>query len=254
MNLQNKAEALLSEVKCRRSVLCRGLDDAEPLISINRDETLSSASTIKVPILMALISHADAGDINLEQAVDVRHILDDTKVFEYGGRKASLRELAVWMIILSDNTSTNALIDFLGFDAINGFIASLGLRNTALRRKMLDFASREAGIDNTTTAEDMFFLFKRIFRDERDKYREAADILRRQRSKEMLARYIWEDVKIAHKSGALDYLTHDAGVMTVKGKEVFAGAFLWDTEDIEGDPRLIGRIGRAIYDYLNGGE
>ena len=277
MSIQEKVESLLSSVKSSHSVLCQDLDAEEPSVSINPDTVFSSASVIKVPILMTLISHAQAlqsGNpaavtcnivgrgfpdapppckttpaASLDSFIDVTEILDDTQVFEYGPRPASLRELAVWMTVLSDNTSTNALIDALGFDAVNGFIASLGLRQTALRRKMLDFASRAAGIDNETSARDMFVLFRHMFREGRREFSEAADILRRQRAHDKLTRYIWEDATLAHKTGGLDYLTHDAGVFSFKGKDVFAGVFLWDTEDIKGDDRLIGRVGRLIYDY-----
>ena len=195
--------------------------------------------------------------LRMDEAIDVLNILDDTQVFEYGPRKASLRELAVWMIVLSDNTSTNALIDALGFRAVNEYAASLGLRKTALRRKMLDFASREAGIDNVTSASDMFLLFKHLFREGARDFSEAIEILRRQRSHDKLTRYIWEDVSIAHKTGGLDYLSHDAGVFSFKAKDykeeniidVFAGVFLWNTKDSKGDDRLIGRIGRLIFEY-----
>lgn len=249
MTIQEKAEALLVEANCCCSVLCRGLDDAEPLISVNPDAVFSSASVIKVPILMALISSCGRGPLRMDQTVDVTHILDDTQAFEGGPRKASLRELAVWMTVISDNTSANALIDMLGFQQINDFTASLGLRQTKLRRKMLDFASREAGIDNVTSARDMFALFMFMFGEGGREFSEAVEILRRQRSHNMLTRYIWEDVAFAHKTGGLDYLSHDAGVFTIKDKNVFAGVFLWDTPDKKGDGRLIGRIGRMVYDY-----
>jgi len=249
MNIQDRAEALLADANCRYSVLCQGLNEAIPLISLNPVTVFSSASVIKVPILMTLFSLARIGVLRLEQVVNIKSVLDDTKVFEHGQRSASLRELAVWMTILSDNTSTNAIIDAMGFRAVNSFVKSLGLRHTLLQRKMLDFASRDAGIDNVTTANDMFLLYKYLFGAGRAAYAEAISILRRQRSYDNLVRYIWEDVTVAHKTGGLDYLSHDAGVFTFNNKDVYVGVFLWDTEDINGNPPLIGRIGRMIYDY-----
>lgn len=248
MNLQDKTESLLAESGSRYSALCQGLNDDRPMININADEVFPSASIIKVPILMTLFSKARLGELELEREIDVCNILDDTQVFDGGPRKASLRELAVWMTVLSDNTSTNALIDILGFDAVNEYAASLGLKHTRLRRKMLDFASRSAGIDNVTSAGDMFLLFRHLFGAARADLSEAISILRRQRIGVNLVRYIWEDVALAHKTGDLDYLTHDAGVFSFNGYDVFTGVFLWDTARIEGDSRLIGRIGRMVYD------
>jgi beta-lactamase class A len=253
VNLQEKAEALTAGAKCDMSVLCQGLDADKPLISINADAVFSSASVIKVPILLTLFEQARLGALSLEQTVNVKSITQDTAVFDSGPRRASLRELAVWMTVLSDNTSTNALIDVLGFDAVNLYIKNSGLKNTALRRKMLDFASREAGVDNVTTAEDMFTLFKRVFSGSGEGDAEVIAILRGQRSKQNLMRYIWEDAVIAHKTGGLDYLSHDAGVFTFGDKHVFVGVFLWNTERIEGDPRLIGSVGRLVFEYFSRG-
>ena len=249
MDMQQTAEELFSGSECSRSVLCQGLNDDRPLISINPDAVFSSASVIKAPILLTLFYKARQGALHPEDMIYVEHILDDTAVFDSGPRKASLYELAVWMTVLSDNTSANALIDVLGFDAVNAFIKSIGLEHTVLRRKMLDFASRDAGIDNVTSAGDMYRLFKYLFGAGRAEYADAIKILRRQRCNEKLPRYIWEDVAIAHKTGGLDYLSHDAGVFSFADRDVFAGVFLWNTEHIDGDSRLIGRIGRLVYDY-----
>jgi beta-lactamase class A len=230
------------------------LDDDKPLISINPDAVFSSASVIKASILLTLLEQSRLGALSLEQTVNVEHITGDSIVFDSGPRKAGLRELAVWMTILSDNTSTNALIDILGFDTVNAYMRDIGLKHTVLRRKMLDFAARRAGADNLTNAVDMFMLFKYLFGGDKAGHSEAIAILRRQRSKKGLTRYIWEDAVIAHKTGGLDYLSHDAGVFSFGDKHVFAGVFLWNTERIEGDPRLIGSAGRLVFDYFRKGS
>ena len=64
-------------------------------------------------------------------------------------------------------------------------------------------------------------------------------------------RYIFEPVKYAHKTGSLDYLSHDVGVMNIKDKLFYIGISVWNSTDKDGDKKLIGNIGKIIYYYLN---
>ena len=64
-------------------------------------------------------------------------------------------------------------------------------------------------------------------------------------------RYIFEPVKYAHKTGSLDYLSHDVGVMNIKDKLFYIGISVWNSSDKDGDKKLIGNIGKIIYYYLN---
>ncbi|WP_255222755.1 serine hydrolase, partial [Shouchella clausii] len=66
------------------------------------------------------------------------------------------------MIIVSDNTATNLIIELLGIEKINQLFKDLGFNNTSLNRKMMDFEALKNGIDNTTTARDMVYGIKAL--------------------------------------------------------------------------------------------
>ena len=105
------------------------------------EEPVPSASTIKVPILLAALAEVRLGRLSLEQrvALPAAALLPDTEVFDRGETDCSLWELLYWMTALSDNTATNVILDLLGLDAVNRYATRvLGLRHTVCRRKMLD--------------------------------------------------------------------------------------------------------------------
>ena len=120
---------------------------------------LPAASTIKVLISAALWSEVCAGRIDPERRVRA----GDTPVPGGGGllesmhpdTRLTLAELDLLMLAISDNAATNAVVDVVGMDAVNGLARALGLEHTRLRRRMMDLAAAERGDDNTTSAADM---------------------------------------------------------------------------------------------------
>jgi beta-lactamase class A len=253
--VKQQINALLSDAKGDVSVYCHALDEYAPLYCHNANFIMSSASTIKTPIMLAVLELVAMGRLFMDKFIEVRELTGDSIVFE-SARKARVIELLTWMIIYSDNTATNALIDLAGSDFINRYIQyDLEMKDTFLRRKMLDFDSRAAGKDNVTTACDMFGCYKKLFDGEilTDELCDTAvRILRKQRDTQRLTRFIWEDVIVAHKTGGLDYLSHDCGVLSICGRQIYLGVFIQNAPDTDGDPRLIGRIGRIVFDEFIG--
>ena len=133
------------------SLLAARLEDGEVLWSWQPEARAVSASTIKVPILLAALELVRKGELSLEQSIPVpeSEILEDTEVFERGQAGYSLWELLYWMIVESDNTATNRVLDTVGFQAVNDYAARvLGLKDTVCQRKMLDWDAIQAGKNN----------------------------------------------------------------------------------------------------------
>lgn len=242
---------------CQTSLLMADLDTGEVLHALQPGVQVVSASTIKVPILLTALEQVRLGALSLDQMVPVppAEILEDTQVFERGVEAYRLWELLYWMIVESDNTATNVLIELLGCEAINRYSAQvLGLKHTLCQRKMLDWAAIEAGRNNYTSAADQCEMYRRLCLGQLLTPRlteTALDMLRRQRSMDLFLRYIPEDVLLYHKTGGLDYLDHDAGVFCLPGRRFYLGIFTWDGPSPEGDKRqkmFIGRLAKAIYD------
>lgn len=244
------AETNMAEV----SVLWQAAGEEEPSFAWRAAQPMVSASVIKVPILLAALQQVQQGSIELSTPLQVaeKEILSDSQVFVNGPRAATLEELLTWMIILSDNTSTNVLIEWLGMAQVNEFCAAHSLAGTSLQRKMLDFAAIEAGRNNYTTAQDMRAVFFALLENQiltPQLCALALHILKKQRDTKLLPRYIWEDAVFAHKSGGLDYLSHDAGLVQAFGKWYYLGVFVQKAPRIEGDERFAGQVSRLVFDY-----
>lgn len=135
--------------------------------AVRDDLVFPQASAIKVPILLELFRRAESEPDLLKKRVPMTdavrtggsgvllHLTD-------GGSALSLEDYAVYMIVYSDNTATNVLIDELGMDAINALSTSLGAPNTRLQRKMIQPEESARGNENLSTPVDAARIMQRI--------------------------------------------------------------------------------------------
>lgn len=228
---------------CRVGLRVVGLEG--PLAGVGfgvaEDETFPSASLIKVLVLVELLRQADSGLVSLGEEVEVRpeDLVDDSEML--GGRdlpaRVSLGELAGGMITVSDNAATNRLIRRVGIERLDALASRLGLRRTALRRGMMDFEARSRGEENTTSASDMVALMREIWAGSiltRESRELTLGLLLDQRLVSKMTFLPPPGARYAHKTGELEGVENDAGILLVPGRS-FAVAAL-----VEGD------VGRAM--------
>ncbi|MFQ3549298.1 MAG: serine hydrolase, partial [Armatimonadota bacterium] len=220
--------------------------------------TFSAASLIKIPILVHAIKLASQDAFPLDREVIVRNI---TSVKGAGvlrhlhdGLVLTMKDLLTLMIIVSDNTATNMVIDLLGMDGVNETSKELGIKNSFLRRRMMDRTAIEQGIDNTCTASDMTNLLLKIA------HREAVgehwddimlQILRAQQFGDRLDLILPSDVMIANKTGARTGIVHDCGIITTSK---FSYSICVLTSDLKSNGHgvmAVAEISRHIYNYVS---
>lgn len=229
-------------------------------LSIARDEVFTSASLIKLPVMVTVLQQADAGTLPLSRRLTVRG------AERVGGAGVlaeladvpdiSVRDLLTLMIIISDNMATNVLIDAVGMDAVNAGIAAAGLLHTQLRRTLMNTSAASRGLENRTSAADMARLLEQIATghglfDAVESYRHALAVLGRQQVNDLLPRYLPAEASLAHKTGTLDGIRHDAGIVSVDGRPVLVIAVLTQgfQERAAGcdATTLVGEAGRIAY-------
>jgi beta-lactamase class A len=243
-----------AKVGAEISLLVKDFNTQDILYSHEETRKVVSASIIKVPIMLTALEQVQEGKVKLDSLIELKDsiILEDTEVFEYGGGKYTLKELLAWMIIESDNTATNCLIDFFSMETINIFCKKLSLNSTRLGRRMLDFQAVKEGRNNYTSAKDMAILYEKLYNKTiltPDLCDTALDILKRQRHKQLSLRYIYDDIRVAHKTGSLDNLNHDAGIFYLPHTHYYFGAFVWNAPGNAYAGKWIGRISKGIYEY-----
>ncbi len=258
--LEGRLAPVMDAFPAKTALYAVDLGTGAPLAAIRQDTRVVAASTIKVPVLCCALQEVQQGRLALEDFVPIGagDFCADTEVFEPGYRRdgASLWELLYWMIVSSDNTATNGVLSLLGFDRINRCCAALGLTNTIVQRKMLDFAAAAQGRENYTSPADQYRVYSLLYHRSilnEELCAVALDFLGRSRSFSSLQRYIPDPVPVLHKPGGLDHLNHDAGIFLTEGCPYFLGVFTWDGPALDGESpqkQLIGRLSRTVYDFV----
>lgn len=252
--LTNRINHIIKNSSADIAVLVKDLKEDKVIFKYNEDKKYVSASIIKVPIMIEALSRVDLGEINLD---DKFNIGDDNKVdfsviTEQDLKECTFEELIEWMIISSDNTATNVLIDILELENINDRIKKLNMKNTLLERKMMDFKAIEYGRNNYTSLNDMLIAMEGLYRGvliSSEMSLKAIDILKNQRDNFMLKRYIRDNVTLANKTGELDKLNNDVGIFYTKNHNYFIGIFVHDVKKNKDAYEIIGKISKEVYDY-----
>ena len=215
-------------------------------------EPMMAASVIKIPIMVEAFRQFEAGMCSPE---DTHVLREEEKKPSCGalnrmhaGLVVTLRDLVDLMIVLSDNTATNILIDILGIENVNKTMCGLGLKQTVLRRKLFDPEAKARGLENTVGARDMGILLEKMYRGElvsEAASREMLDILRNQKLNGKMPFYLKpQGIACAHKTGEDDGITHDVGI--VYSRKPFVLCMLSNETEVPAFERLIQEIARDL--------
>ncbi len=198
------------------AVACASADGSWS-VDVNGDKPFVSASVIKLAILGALLDQAQSGALSLDDSVTVgpSDIVGGTGVIQASGAGGSYtyRQLAAYMIQDSDNIATNLIIDAVGMSAVNEYASEIGLTQTALNRRMMDFA---AGDENYTSANDVAHMLQQIYQGKlvsSDMSEFALDLLKGQHDDAGLLKGLPAGSVFAHKTGTLDGVFNDGGIV-----------------------------------------
>jgi beta-lactamase class A len=182
------------------------------------------------------------------------HKVGGSGILKYkpSGKKITVDTLIELMITRSDNTATNMLTELLGFNYFNRTFKKFGLKVTNLRRKILDLKAAKRGIDNYTTPYEMAFLLEEIYKKRlisRDVCEYMLSILKRQKISDRIPRYLPNYLQIAHKTGLLKRVCHDAGIVFSDKGDILICIL---TSDISTRlaKKLIGAIAYKVYEEL----
>lgn len=261
-------QALRNQFASRLEQIATGLDGVMgyaviDLTSGERFERLATqpfptASTIKLAILYELFRQAEEGRVALDSpvALEPRHVVGGAGVLQHlTAVTLSLRNHAALMVVLSDNTATNVLIDALGMDRIGARMQALGTPDVRLRRHMMDGEAAMRGEENVATPAGIARLLMAI--QEGEKVTRASrdamiEILQKEKDKSSpMLDGIPPDVPVASKPGDLDAVRVDAGIVQVPDRPyVFVAMTTWLGSDADGE-RAIAEASRAAYGYFS---
>jgi beta-lactamase class A len=253
--LTNEIEKIANNHDGVMGVAIKDLTTGED-ISINDQLTFPTGSSIKIPVLIELHKQASAGKYKLS---DQRWVERADKVggsgviVNFGDHTSqlSLNDLAVLMIVLSDNTATNMLIDQVGMANVNQTMDGLGLKQIRLRRKMIDQAASARGDENIATPREAMMLMEKLHRGEVGSRQLSDDVLKilKLRKNSPIPRLLPANVEIANKPGGIEGVACDWAVVYVPNRP-YAIAVMTNYNG-EGTDDAIAKVSKLAYDYFS---
>lgn len=252
------------------SIYFHDLNTGDSVI-MNGDVRMHAASTMKVPVMIQVFRDASAGWYGLDDSLQVtdtfRSIVDgspyalsiasdsDSSLYKRLGDMASVRELTELMITVSSNLATNILIQKVGAPRVQHTMRELGADSIEVLRGVEDIKAFEAGMSNTTTARDLGVIMAAIALGDaaNDESNQAMlEILRRQRFNDGIPVGLPPEAKVAHKTGLITRINHDAAIVEIAdGRRYVLVVLVRGIDEPTVSDTLIADLSRIVYEHVS---
>jgi beta-lactamase class A len=267
-SLDSKVAASIQE-RIQKSGADVGLDfrtlDGSTAWSFHAEDTFHAASTMKIPVMIELFHQVQQGKLKLDDSLPIKnefHSLADgsiftldpkddseTDLYQAVGQTRTLSQLCELMITVSSNFATNLLIQKLGVENVRATVHSLHADGMNVLRGVEDNKAFAKGLNNTTTAQGLAVLLEAIAKGravDAGASREMVEILERQKFNEGIPAGLPAGMQVAHKTGELTKLHHDAAIVYAKRPFVLV-ILVRGLADIKDSSALMADITRQLY-------
>ena len=227
---------------------------------LNEKNEMLSAGCIKLPLAMGLLKEVENGKIDLQSKIKIRaeDKIHGTNgiIHEFSTNEYSLFDLLVAMLIQSDNTAANKIIDILGMERINELFVEMSLNSTKLKRITTDVKLEQDELENITSSFDLSRCFKLLYLKQylnEENSDLILNILKKQQVTNKIPFYIPKDIQknIANKGGSLDNIENDTTlIMIPKGKFIFTVMANNLPNNVYGIT-TISRVGKMMWDIID---
>src|SRR5438309_3671048 len=245
--------------------------DSETTIqwSFNADHYFHAASTMKLAVLLGVFRQVERGELALDSAVHVRNrftsivnqepfMLDlgrdaDPDVYGHLGKTLTVRELAYWMITKSSNLATNLLVDIVGIPTIQQALDELDIDGVRILRGVEDQAAFEAGLNNEVTANGLLKLLRLVAEEKaytKKSREEMLNVLFEQQYRSGIPAGLPKEIRVAHKTGNISTVHHDAGIVFVEGRKPYVLVILTQFRAETGRGTAVADVSRDIYNTI----
>ena len=268
--LRTSIESQISEIEGDIAVAFLDLSNNENTILINVDDKFHAASTMKVPVMIELFKQQNEGLINLNDSIvlknEFKSIVDDSSysmdigddsddvIYSKIGTMQTLYELIIPMITVSSNLATNVLIEIVDAKKVTQTMRELGAENIEVLRGVEDQKAYDLGLSNSTTANDLLIIMKAIANGSAGTEEDCEamlSILKDQKWNDMIPLYLPVDVMIAHKTGSITGVHHDAAIVyPPNGKSYVLVLMSKNLKDFEKGTQQLAKISKIIYNYM----
>jgi beta-lactamase class A len=239
-------------------------------ILINEKDVFHAASTMKVPVMIEVYKQAAAGKFALSDSVMIRNTFrsivdsseftldpnDDSEqtLYQQTGAQQPLSYLVYNMIIQSSNLATNMVIELVNAHNVTQTMRELGAKDIQVLRGVEDDKAFQKGLNNTTTAYDLMLIFEKIARGQAvdaAACQEMIKILLDQRFNEIIPARLPKEVKVAHKTGEISGVRHDAGIVFLPdGRKYVLVLLSKQVKDVPAAIQAMAGVSEMVYKYM----
>ena len=260
--LETRVEEIAARLDGVMGVAILDLTDGRVLLR-NADRVFPAASSIKLAILLELYrqdqeARAGAqGKAKLDDiyAFDPKDLVEDSQIMAGltpGVTRVTNRDLAQFMVAVSDNAAANILYDRVGRDNVNALLRGLGLSKTTLRRKMMDIAAARRGDENVATPQEMIRLLEAIYKEKALNKQSTAEFIKQLSTLKdsYIPRYLPEGVQIANKPGELEGVRTDSGIVFAPNRPFAISVMTAYDRDEKAAGHAISEVALEAYRYF----
>ena len=268
-DLKNEIQKELAKNKGTFALAFKNLTSGEEIL-INEKESFHAASTMKTPILIEAYKQAEAKKFSIDDNLiiknDFKSIVDGSifsldpkddsefELYKKIGSKVKIYDLLYLMIIKSSNLATNIIIDLVGAQNANNTMREIGAMDIQVLRGVEDGKAFRKGLNNTSTAYDQMLIFSKMAQGKivnKASSDEMIKILLDQEFKDKIPANLPKSVKVAHKTGWITGVNHDAGIVFLPDGRKYVLVFhAKNLEDDKAAVKSMAKISKMIYDYV----
>jgi len=239
--------------------------DGQLTWSSRGDDVFHAASTMKVPVMIELYHQVREGKVKLSDPLPIKnefHSLVDGSVFTLKpdddsesdlykaiGQTRTLDQLCDLMVTVSSNFATNLLIEELGIQHIRATVTALHADGMDIKRGVEDQKAFDKGLNNTTTARGLATLLLAIANGkavDAESSAKMVEVLERQKFNEGIPAGVPGNIRVAHKTGEITKIHHDAGIVYAERPFVIV-VLVRGIEDFKQSSALIADVTRDLY-------
>ena len=268
--LNNNLLEQIQEINADVALAFLDLSNQKDMGGRKREEQFHAASTMKVPVMIELFKQAAQGKINLNDSIvlknEFKSIVDgsvynmdikddsDDVIYKHIGKKISLHDLMYSMITVSSNLATNVIIELVDAKTVTASMRLLGAKNIEVLRGVEDIKAYDLGLSNSTTARDLMIILKSIAISEAGNKKDCEQmltILKAQKFNDMIPKYLPKNIGIAHKTGSITGVHHDAAIVYLPNGSSYVLVLLSkNLKDFDLGTDQLAKLSKTIYDYM----
>ena len=269
-DLNSKITTLLKQVEGDFAIAFQDLHRKENVFLLNENERFHAASTMKVPVMIEMYHQVSQGQLALTDSILVKNkfesivdystyemnIAEDSEpsIYSQIDKQMTLFDLMNQMIISSSNLATNILVEEVGAKNVNASMQRLGAYNTEVLRGVEDQKAYDLGLNNMTTAKDLMTILKSIalpLGETTQDQRAMIDVLKAQEFNDIIPRFLPADVQVAHKTGSITGLHHDAGIIYLPNGETYVLVLLSkNLKNFDQGTLTLAKISKLFYEHV----